>query len=93
MAQRSARLAGRLRRARIRVAHGVITLGGALHGALAELGLWLEPKFGHEADGYRPPRPWAGLAVLTILLCGVALLTGGAVVAIIQALPHREARP
>ena len=89
----SLRLAGRLRRTRIRVAHGLIMLGGALHGALAELGLWLEPKFGRDADGYRPPRPWAGLAVLVILLSGVALLTGGAVVAIVQAVPHREAHP
>ncbi len=93
MLQRSPRLAGRLRRARIRVAHGAITLGGALHGALAELGLWLEPKFGTDADGYRAPRPWAGLAVLLILLCGVSLVLGGTGFAIVQALPHREARP
>lgn len=93
MRQRSPRLTGRLRRARIRVAHAAIMLGGALHGALAELGLWLEPKFRADTDGYRRPRPWGGLAVLVILLCGVALVLGGTGFAIVQALPHREARP
>lgn len=76
---------------RARIADGLVRLGGRIHAALADLGMWVDPRLKLPSVG--PVRPWAGLLVILLLVAGVALMSGGAVWAIREVLPSREATP
>ncbi len=76
---------------RARAASALVRLGGHLHRALVDLALCVDPRLGLPVAG--PVRPWAGILVVVLLVAGVALVSGGAVWAIREALPHREIQP
>lgn len=76
---------------RARAADALVRLGGRLHHALVDLALYVDPRLGLPIAG--PVRPWAGIVVIVLLVAGVALVSGGAVWAVREALPHREWAP
>ena len=75
---------------RARIASAVVRLGGRIHMALADLGMWIDPRLQLPTVGR--VSPWAGLIVILLLVAGIALIGGGAAWALREAVSHREDR-
>lgn len=66
-------------------------LGGHIQRALFDLAVRIDPRLGPPIVG--PRSAWVGLIVILLLVIGIAAVSGGAVWAIRETLPHREYRP
>ncbi len=77
----------------MRLGHGVLMLGTAIHLALVDLGIWIEPRLSSGDVKGRRIRPWLGLIVVALLVAGLVLVGEGVGYVVGSVLPHRERTP
>lgn len=82
--------------ARNRLAGKIAAAGSLIHAGLIDLALSIEPRLAIGRPLAFRPRPWAGLAIIGVLACGLLFIGFGSVDVIRAVLPtvqQREATP
>lgn len=65
-------------------------LGTAMHMAMIDLGLWIEPRLSTGGPEGRRIRPWLGMLIIALLVGGLVLAGEAGIWMIREATPHRD---